>query len=996
MFALFRRSTTSLAAVVAAYLVYWVALVPWIEPSAGAKRAADGDELLFAGNAALADWRTLFPEGSWELDQPKTLETDQGLLLIRNYEALGDGQLRLEPCTVIWHGGEDRRKRDDTTRQVVLQAPEGAILQFGGELNLSRGKIGALEGGMLKGPVVIRSPESRPGADDALEFRTRDVLVTRQRIHAPHQVKFRYGRSYGSGRDLIITLGTAEDRGRARGDALNAQVGNLHSLELVHVDRVQLHLDHPPTIDDSGAAATAPKESEDAEVEFAITCRGAFKFNFPAQIATFADQVNIARVSGESPRDSLSCEHLSVYFHGRAADGPDPATASREEDASGKRKSGMSIERIEAKGQPAVLRAPSYGASLNAERFEYNFLTKQVVIEDSHNSDLHYRQYHIQTRKIEYDFGEPGRLGQLRAYGAGRMTGVLPGDEPKSFEAEWNDRVVLQPHEGDHALSLLAGARIRFDGMGEFSAGKLHVWLRESLAKDSQPGKPRYTYLPDRMLAQEQVHVDSVQLAGDAERAEVWVRYEEELPRNGGPADSAAATAAASPLDAKNAKSKYQLQGQNIQAQLVRRGETMIVEHIIVDGEVTFREFEISDNLAERTSILGDIVQVEDADKPHTRVRVQGQPARISARGLEVVGNSVQLDRGYNHVWIAGPGEMVLAGEALASARRSEGTLKNELTGPMRVSWQGRMDFDGRTARFAEQVRLQATEITRSGERHELDALGQQLAVTLTHPVDFSHPRQHPETKLAKAAFVGSVFLQNRGSQAGEPVSYERMQVQNLTIEQTTGQLHADGPGWGSTVRYDSQGVGSGLPGTRAAAKPADREQLVFVRVDFEDKLVGQLEDRQIVFHGRVRTIYGPVAGWQDQLQPDPLDGLTDDQILLSSDQLLVADMGSRTSGEPAAIEMVASGNASIEGREFSAQGWRISYARAKELVVLEGDGRNDAELWMRGSTTPDAAAQQLRFWTNDMSIQVDGGRFLNLGQLGAMGGGQLWPSSQP
>jgi hypothetical protein len=181
----------------------------------------------------------------------------------------------------------------------------------------------------------------------------------------------------------------------------------------------------------------------------------------------------------------------------------------------------------------------------------------------------------------------------------------------------------------------------------------------------------------------------------------------------------------------------------------------------------------------------------------------------------------------------------------------------------------------------------------------------------------------------------------------------------------------------------------------RTEADPSG-QQLIFVRVDFEDDVVGYMPQRQVVFRGRVRTIYGPVTSWEERLQPDPLDGLTADQILLSSDQMTVADMGAGSSRGTAAIEMVASGNASIEGREFSAQGWRISYARSKQLVVLEGDGRNDAELWMRGSTAPDAAAQQLRFWTNDMSVQVDGARFLNLGQLGAFRSGQNWPSNQP
>jgi hypothetical protein len=52
-------------------------------------------------------------------------------------------------------------------------------------------------------------------------------------------------------------------------------------------------------------------------------------------------------------------------------------------------------------------------------------------------------------------------------------------------------------------------------------------------------------------------------------------------------------------------------------------------------------------------------------------------------------------------------------------------------------------------------------------------------------------------------------------------------------------------------------------------------------------------------------------------------------------------------------------------------------------VLLLEGDGRNDAELWRKGSTRADAAAQQIRFWIKDNRVDVDGARFLNLGQSG-------------
>ncbi len=154
------------------------------------------------------------------------------------------------------------------------------------------------------------------------------------------------------------------------------------------------------------------------------------------------------------------------------------------------------------------------------------------------------------------------------------------------------------------------------------------------------------------------------------------------------------------------------------------------------------------------------------------------------------------------------------------------------------------------------------------------------------------------------------------------------------------------------------------------------------MRVDYEDEINGNVLARELEFRGRVRTLYGPVNAWDQTLDPDPAEGLGRGQYLLTSDKLSVADVASRIDSPEAGIELAALGNATIEGEAFSARAWRVAYARAKELVILEGDGRSDAELWRKGSTTPAAAAQQIRFWTNTRSIQVDGGRFFNLDQM--------------
>ena len=290
------------------------------------------------------------------------------------------------------------------------------------------------------------------------------------------------------------------------------------------------------------------------------------------------------------------------------------------------------------------------------------------------------------------------------------------------------------------------------------------------------------------------------------------------------------------------------------------------------------------------------------------------------------------------------------------------------------------MDFYGRTARFVRDVHVSGSQLSPQGEVFDLLVMGHELAVTLNQEVNLSRDKPPQNLDVQELAFSGGVYLQNTGRLRESQTSYEQMQVRDLTIDQSSGRLHAYGPGWGSSVRYDNGLAERSLNPAGKANSAGPR--LVYVRVDYEDEAIGNVLSREIEFQGRVRSLYGPVDAWDQTLDPNPVEGLKRWQYLLTSDRLAVADAAARMSSQEAGIELTALGNATIEGEAFSARAWRLAYARAKELVILEGDGRVDAELWRKGSTTPDAAAQQIRFWTNTQSVQVDGGRFLNLGQV--------------
>ncbi|MBC8876841.1 MAG: hypothetical protein H8E44_46025 [Planctomycetes bacterium] len=968
MFTRLLQIVTSFAAVLGAYLAYSFAAVPFIEPSV--KERDDSaikrdDPPVQPGDDPMARW---FPKGSWELDDPTVLETEKGMLLIRDYKQLPDGNLELEPCTVVMQASNDNaEERNSDTGCVLLQAPK-AVLDFDGPTNLAQGQFGRLLGGTLVGDVTVRSAEIRPDADDFLFLRTKDVQVTKDGIVAPHQVDFRYGRNFGSGRDLIVKMDPD-------GDGKETQFGRPKTLELVHVDKIHVRLDAPNELGRAGRKKK-PGESQ-ATIDVEVTCDGPFSYDFEQRVARFEGHVEVRSLNPDGPSDQLSCNLLLIYFFDRnekakeqlGSDGAKPTDIST-----------LAVERIVAEGSPAMLRAPSYAASATGDRLEFDFRNKRVRFEDHENVMLRYEQNEVVTPAFEYRFGEDDRLGQLQAAGPGVIRGVLPDDPSKTFEAVWQERLILQPDDGDHALSLISGATVRYHGVGEVSANDLHVWLRETPRPSPKGEKTRSYYRPVSMLADGNVRIDSWQLSGGVQKAEVWVRYEDRVAS--GTTDGTRGDGLQGIFDAsQNADrlaQKFDVQAQWLQLQLLRRGRDTDVEHLIINGNVQLREIRTKKPGDVPLQIVGETVQMDYANTPHAHVRVQGTRAEVSARGLAITGDDIQLDRGKNRLWIPGPGKMTLPPRRAGRSGTGSSRLSGSMASPMTVTWKGQMDFDGLVAKFDRDVQVSGLQQTRDGETLDLLVMGHDLDVTMTRRVDFAKETQPDDLDVQQLAFHGNVSLQNHGSRLGARTSYDRMVVRDLSIDARSGDLHASGPGWGSSVRYESSLTGSGIRQLNALADSDDND-LVYVRVDFDDEIVGNIESHDMECRGRVRSVYGPVTAWDQTLDPEPRDGPKKGQLLLTSERLTVAKMGTRADNAEGAIELVADENATIEGNGFTARGWRIKYAKAKDLLILEGDGRSDAELWRTGSTAPAAAAQQILYWTNTNAVQVDGGRELNL-----------------
>jgi lipopolysaccharide export system protein LptA len=974
MFRRLRDYALALAVIVAAYGVYALTVVQWLEPHS-AERTGIADDPPPPPPDLPNPFEHLFQPGDWELNSPKVLLTSQGTLLFLDYQPLDSGRLEIRPCTLILYSQDDETQQSG--RPIVMRAAEGAILEFDDDVDLTRGQFGRLVGGRILGDIRLFSPESLPGAGDGLELTTRNLQIERLKAWTPHEVKFRYGQSYGSGHNLEMTLAPAE---QIAGKGKTPAVGAVENVQLTQLDELVMQ-SQASSLLPSGDPLPASKQPQPP---VRITCDGPMNFDAVRRVTTFAENVLVQRLMPGGPTDRLRCEQLAVYL----ADNRDVAKTKPAASAS---LSSGNVERIVALGKPAVLEAPSQNAYTEAERLEYNLKTRQVhlkSVKDGARILLRRGSDEFRAPELAYEIAEEHQLGKLWAPGPGKLTsvtGVAP--EQRKLAAEWQKEIRIRQDDENQLISLLGGAKIDAESQGSFQAEEIHLWALEIPTASGGRESPGASLIPDRLLATGRVHADSPQLSADAQRLEAWFQQMPgDIPASQPkspddlsltPADGTAQRDVREPVlrirepfpTRPEKVQHFHVVGELVRMQVQQRGKLSSVEQITVEG----KNVRINETNAEANEqplwVAGTRVDLENGTGANCQITVTGQgeqPAILAARGLKLRSQKLLLSRRDNRVTIDQAGDMTLPINQDAAGRQL--SEPRELS----IAWQGSMLFDGSAAHFRKQV--VACGDTYSGAADELHA-------QLTSPIDFSPgAKSQKKPEIKKLTMIGGAEFENRSFKLddGRLQTVERMNAQSLEVDRITGAIFGAGPGWLSRVQVGQ--ASSPASPMNPVTKPT-KDDLTYLRVGFREQLTGNLHRRQVEFADQVEAVMGPVTNWDDVVNPRSRDDLGERGMVLTSDKLSVADF-LQPGAKKGSLEMIATGNTRVEGRDYTAFSHRLTYAAAKSQLILEGDGRNDAQIKRKSEASIDA--QKILYWTDSGAVQFDGGKSINIGPAAA------------
>src|SRR3989304_1758689 len=300
------HSTALFVAIVVAYEAYVLAMVPWIEPTLAVWTSPSmGPEKITNGGASVRKYQHVlaayFPRDHWSQTRPpKVIENETGsvMFVLDDYERHDDGRVDLSHFALLIFPTLRQQSATPPRDAIILEAPQGAHLQFDKNFRPERGEIGAIQRGEFPGKITIRSDMRDPGPEDDLLIETSDLQMNSKLLYSESNVRFRLGPNVGSGRQLEIRLLEEETSKSNAG----LKIASVDSLEIYHDVRMHMHLNADSLI--PGDEPEDKTKSSSPPVE--VTCTGPFHFDFIKYVASLDEKVAGWQARAEGPADQLS------------------------------------------------------------------------------------------------------------------------------------------------------------------------------------------------------------------------------------------------------------------------------------------------------------------------------------------------------------------------------------------------------------------------------------------------------------------------------------------------------------------------------------------------------------------------------------------------------------------------------------------------------------------------------------------------------------------
>ena len=460
----------------------------------------------------------------------------------------------------------------------------------------------------------------------------------------------------------------------------------------------------------------------------------------------------------------------------------------------------------------------------------------------------------------------------------------------------------------------------------------------------------------------------------------------------------------AAPKKQNSFKQFIRFKTDSAELELKQDGDKLTLADLRMNGNIVIHQQPEKGSSQPPLKVAGDSVRVVPQGDQIFRLLVAGTKdalATVNSAGLAISGEDIHLDQQANKVWVAGSGIVNIKqsvkddGANPMKLASSNTTTPNQLAPPgdIDVEFAGGMVFDGSKIYFERNVMMTSYGDPTSDQRAVTKTLSQALSVELARRVDFSQlssGKTIGDVKMNEMVLVNRiteaqrVFKNHAGNddprmnsadtpiifqnetfdRAGQLTQQRRVVVPRATINAATNTVYASGPGKIFAHQKGTQGLPSiggldrlGAPPGQSQPNSASKNRVNYLQVNFDDRLVADLGQKQLNITGNIRTLFSPARDFDFSLDPDTTDRLPAGAIKMKCENMQL-NQWFPSGAEKAQNEIIATGNTHVTSPTFEATSDRISYNDGNDQMVVEGTPRSPANLWHR--QTPRGQRQHL------------------------------------
>ncbi|MEM7475167.1 MAG: hypothetical protein AAF483_09265 [Planctomycetota bacterium] len=523
MFQFLSRYLKSLGSLLVALILYALVVVPIVEPQ---DRQPTKSKIFSPSLPTDYWWQGFFPEGSWQTENPKIINTSRGILLAKEWDEVDETTISFKPITMIMpqtQAGRDAIERNElgaVTRQDmwIVSAEEGATIHFEEAFSNFGGSVPKIKRGELSGAIEVSRQVASEVEDKPWRLRTRDLSINQTQLTTRNEVLIEWGDSVVQGRDLLIRL--RSDLLGSEGTASPAW-GPLDELELYQVQKVDVSL--PPgglwaNLDPNQLQSNTQAGLAALPARLRASCGGRFSFDFKNSTATLRNGVQVHHFLGNLKPDQFTCERISIFLDPPSKDrrtAPSEVGSAKEATLGGIGLKGFvaigadSLENFVSE-KSVWIDAPTIGLNVKCKRLEVDLEAQKVKFAGKLESPestqsavvLQYQGNEFRSPNIEYKApprkqGSPAtttesnaassHLGWLVAAGPGEFRthgDSLTGSDVSigQTHVRWQGVLKMAPAPdgvGAQWIEIAGNTLIETADQGYVTSDRFEVWLEK-------------------------------------------------------------------------------------------------------------------------------------------------------------------------------------------------------------------------------------------------------------------------------------------------------------------------------------------------------------------------------------------------------------------------------------------------------------------------------------------------------------------------------------